>query len=151
MRASRVSCSTLYVSVLTQACFPEKNLEAAMIPVPRLSVHVKRLVAHGYKVGVCRQTETRALKAATENANKPFTRQLTALYTASTWIDEVGAAQSPDQLGGEQVLLTVSERPHGDRVEIGMAAVDVATAAVTHDTFVDDGLRSVRRATHPGT
>ena len=66
--------------LLNIACFREKNLLAAMIPVPRLAVHVKRLVAAGHKVGVCRQTETRALKAATDSAHKPFSRELTALY-----------------------------------------------------------------------
>lgn len=129
--------------VLNIACFPEKNLQAAMIPVPRLAVHVKRLVAAGYKVGVCRQTETRALKAATENANKPFTRALTALYTASTWIDDIGAVQSPEELGGEQVLVSLAETAAGaTRVRIGLVAVDIATASVTYDVFVDDAMRS---------
>lgn len=122
-----------------------------MIPVPRLAVHVKRLVAAGYKVGVCRQTETRALKATTENANKPFSRALTALYTASTWIDEIGAVQSPDELGSEQVLISVAETPNGTRTRIGLAAVDIATASVTYDVFSDDALRSVCVCTDLGT
>ncbi|WFC93672.1 Mismatch repair protein msh3 [Malassezia brasiliensis] len=137
---------------LMQACFPEKNLQAAMIPVPRLAVHVKRLVAAGYKVGVCRQTETRALKAATENANKPFTRALTALYTASTWIDDIGAVQSPEELGGEQVLVSFAETPIGAaRMRIGVVAVDIATASVTYDVFVDDAMRSVQLVLARGT
>ncbi|WFC98519.1 Mismatch repair protein msh3 [Malassezia yamatoensis] len=130
------------LNILIEACFPEKNLQSAMIPVPRLSVHVKRLVAAGYKVGVCRQTETRALKAATENANKPFTRALTALYTASTWLDDMDAVQSPEERGSEQSLVSVSESCNGNRSHIGITSVDVVMAAVQYDAFDDDSIRS---------
>ena len=120
--------------LLNIACFREKNLLAAMIPVPRLAVHVKRLVAAGHKVGVCRQTETRALKAATDSAHKPFSRELTALYTAATWIDNVDVRGS--DAAAEQVMVAVVEL----RGEVGLVAVDVATANVTYDAFADDAL-----------
>ena len=45
-----------------------------------------RLVAAGYKVGVVKQMETAALKAASERKSGPFTRELTALYTKTTLI-----------------------------------------------------------------
>lgn len=105
----------------------------AMIPVPRLSVHIKRLVSAGHKVGVVRQTETRALKAASDTSNAPFARALSEVYTATTWIDELGTGGAP-----EQVLAAVVE--HGDT--IGFAAVDVATTAVTFDNFSDGPMRS---------
>jgi len=38
------------------------------------------------QVGVVRQTETAALKAAGSNKNAPFTRKLTQLYTQATLI-----------------------------------------------------------------
>lgn len=47
-----------------------------------------RLVAAGYKVGVVKQVETAALKAAGENKSGPFERKLTGLYTRSTLIGE---------------------------------------------------------------
>ena len=40
------------------------------------------------QVGVVKQMETAALKAAGDNRSQPFTRQLTALYTRSTLIGE---------------------------------------------------------------
>lgn len=40
------------------------------------------------KVGVVRQMETAAIKAAGSNRNTPFVRQLSALYTKSTLIGE---------------------------------------------------------------
>ena len=47
-----------------------------------------RLVSKGYKVGVVKQTETAALKAAGENKSKVFTRDLQALYTKTTLVGE---------------------------------------------------------------
>ena len=47
-----------------------------------------RLVSKGYKVGVVKQTETAALKAAGENKSKLFTRELQALYTKTTLVGE---------------------------------------------------------------
>lgn len=40
------------------------------------------------QVGVVKQTETAALKAAGDNKSAPFTRQLQSLYTKSTLIGE---------------------------------------------------------------
>ena len=40
------------------------------------------------QVGVVKQTETAALKAAGDNKGGPFTRELSALYTKSTLIGE---------------------------------------------------------------
>ncbi|CAM4556407.1 unnamed protein product [Lepidochelys olivacea] len=69
-------------------CHQDHNFMTASIPTHRLFVHVRRLVAKGYKVGVVKQMETAALKAAGENKSSLFTRKLTALYTKSTLIGE---------------------------------------------------------------
>jgi len=62
----------------------DHSFYVASIPNHRLMLHVRRLVAQGHKVGVVRQTETAALKAAGANKSKPFSRDLTALYTPAT-------------------------------------------------------------------
>ncbi|GAB4814960.1 hypothetical protein N2152v2_002006 [Parachlorella kessleri] len=41
--------------VLGIGCFPDHNFLTASVPVPRLAVHVRRLVEAGYRVGVVRQ------------------------------------------------------------------------------------------------
>ncbi|XP_074935705.1 DNA mismatch repair protein Msh3 [Phalacrocorax aristotelis] len=69
-------------------CHLDHNFMTASIPSHRLYVHVRRLVAKGYKVGVIKQMETAALKAAGENKSSLFSRKLTALYTQSTLIGE---------------------------------------------------------------
>ena len=53
------------------------------------NIAVFRLVAAGYKVGVVKQMETAALKAASERKSGPFTRELTALYTKTTLIGRI--------------------------------------------------------------
>lgn len=124
--------------VLNIACFREKNMDAAMIPVPRMPVHVKRLLALGHKVGICRQTETRALKAATENAHQPFARALTNVYTASTWIDDVAAPDASD----EQVIVALVEAGESSAAHprLGLVAIDMASSNATYDAFDDDAL-----------
>lgn len=125
---------------------------SASIPVHRLHVHVKRLVAAGHKVGVVRQLETAALKAAGDNRNAPFVRKLTNLYTKGTYIDDVsgleGPVEGPD--GGAPAtgyLLCITEnRIKGwgtdEKVHVGIVAVQPATGDVIHDDFEDGFMRS---------
>ena len=58
-------------------------------------------MAAGYKVGVVKQTETAALKAASQRKSGPFSRELAGLYTRATLL-------GPDV-----------EPPNGQRVELG--------------------------------
>ncbi|PHH67236.1 hypothetical protein CDD81_3005 [Ophiocordyceps australis] len=116
---------------------------SASIPVPRLPVHAKRLVAAGHKVGVVRQIETAALKKAGDNRNTPFVRKLTSLYTKGTYIDEDG------ELGqqGDGYLLSITEtKAKGsgtdEKVNVGILAVQPATGNIVYDTFDDGFMRS---------
>jgi len=118
--------------VLNIACYTEKNLVTAMVPVARVHFHIKRLIAQGYKVGVSRQTETRALKAASGAMHKPFNRKVTAVYTSSTWIDDVS---SPDQ-SAEQVICAITEPRPGS---LALVAIDMPTSTITYDNW-EDGL-----------
>ena len=126
---------------------------SASIPVPRLPVHVKRLVAAGHKVGVVRQMETAALKKAGDNRNAPFVRQLTNIYTKGTYIeeDELGttakdkdAAAAPASSG---YLLCLTESAAGgagadEKVQVGMLAVQPATGDILYDSFEDGFMRN---------
>ena len=118
--------------VLNIACYTEKNLVTAMVPVTRVYFHIKRLIAQGYKVGISRQTETRALKAASGAMHKPFNRKVTAVYTSSTWIDDVS---SPDQ-SAEQVICAITEPRPGS---LALVAIDMPTSTITYDNW-EDGL-----------
>nr|XP_009686792.1 PREDICTED: DNA mismatch repair protein Msh3 isoform X4 [Struthio camelus australis] len=134
-------------------CHPDHNFMTASIPSHRLFVHVRRLVAKGYKVGVIKQTETAALKAAGENKSSLFTRKLTALYTKSTLIGEDvnPLLKLDDSVDVEEVttdvpdnyLLCICEngenlkdRKKGD-VAIGIMAVQPTTGEVIFDSFRD--------------
>ena len=125
---------------------------SASIPVHRLHVHVKRLVAAGHKVGVVRQIETAALKAAGDNRNTPFIRKLTNLYTKGTYIDD---AEGLDGSGGSSrpdtpatgYLLCLTENRNKDygtdeKVHVGILAVQPATGDVIYDDFEDGFMRS---------
>ncbi|KAH6650275.1 DNA mismatch repair protein MSH3 [Chaetomium tenue] len=122
---------------------------SASIPVHRLSVHVKRLVAAGHKVGVVRQLETAALKKAGDNRNAPFVRKLTNIYTKGTYIDETGELDQPGEGAGASAggyLLCLTESPvkglgTDENVHIGIMAVQPATGDIIYDDFEDGFMR----------
>ncbi|POR32643.1 DNA mismatch repair protein MSH3 [Tolypocladium paradoxum] len=121
---------------------------SASIPVHRLPVHAKRLVAAGHKVGVVRQIETAALKKAGDNRNTPFVRKLTSLYTKGTYIDENGELdrQSGGAPPGGYLLCITETRSKGsgtdEKVDVGILAVQPATGDIIHDHFEDGFMRS---------
>lgn len=125
---------------------------SASIPVHRLHVHVKRLVAAGYKVGVVRQLETAALKAAGDNRNAPFVRKLTNLYTKGTYIDDVeglegfnSSSSSTSTSTGYLLCMTESNAKgwgNDEKVHVGIVAVQPATGDVIYDDFEDGFMRS---------
>ncbi|KAL8720845.1 MAG: hypothetical protein Q9225_002362 [Loekoesia sp. 1 TL-2023] len=125
---------------------------SASIPVHRLHVHVKRLVGAGHKVGVVRQLETAALKAAGDNRNAPFIRKLTNVYTKGTYIDDVEGHESPvgGPTGGAPatgylVCITESNAKGwgtDEKVRLGVVAVQPATGDVIYDDFEDGFMRS---------
>ncbi|KAH8703468.1 DNA mismatch repair protein Msh3 [Talaromyces proteolyticus] len=122
---------------------------SASIPTHRLHVHVKRLVSAGHKVGVVRQLETAALKAAGDNRNAPFVRKLTNVYTKGTYIDDVEGLSGPTAaLGGATpatgYLLCITESNTSgsdERVHVGIVAVQPATGDIIYDEFEDGFMR----------
>ena len=123
---------------------------SASVPVPRLPVHVKRLVNAGHKVGIVRQKETAALKAAGDNRGAPFVRELTNVYTKGTYVDDVGGLDAVAPSGeapatGYLVCMTESN-PKGwgtdEKVHLGLIAVQPATGDVIYDDFDDGFMRT---------
>ncbi|ROW02058.1 hypothetical protein VPNG_07650 [Cytospora leucostoma] len=122
---------------------------SASIPVHRLPVHAKRLVAAGHKVGVVRQIETAALKKAGDNRNAPFIRKLTNVYTKGTYIDELGELdQSAENTGsptGGYLLCITESKAKGwgtdEKVDVGILAVQPATGDIIYDDFEDGFMR----------
>ncbi|XP_032133058.1 DNA mismatch repair protein Msh3 isoform X4 [Sapajus apella] len=139
-------------------CHLDHNFMTASIPTHRLFVHVRRLVAKGYKVGVVKQTETAALKAIGDNRSSLFSRKLTALYTKSTLIGEdvnplikLDDAVNVDEIMTDtstSYLLCISENNENIRdkkkgnVFIGIVGVQPATGQVVFDSFQDSASRS---------
>ncbi|CAI6341869.1 unnamed protein product [Periconia digitata] len=125
---------------------------ASSFPVHRLQVHVKRLVQANHKVGVVRQVETAALKAAGDNKNTPFVRKLTNLYTKGTYVDDVeglgagdtGAGSGPQSTGYLLCLTETNAKGWGtdEKVQVGFVAVQPATGDIIYDDFEDGFMRS---------
>ncbi|XP_048187040.1 DNA mismatch repair protein Msh3 isoform X1 [Perognathus longimembris pacificus] len=139
-------------------CHLDHNFMTASIPTHRLFVHVRRLVAKGYKVGVVKQTETAALKAVGDNKSSLFARKLTALYTKSTLIGEDvnPLVKLDDAVNVDEVMTDTStsyllciyedkenikDKRKGN-VIFGIVGVQPATGEVVFDSFQDSASRS---------
>ena len=81
------------------------HFASCSVPSHRLNVHIHRLVNCGLKVGVVQQTETKALKEISDNRSKPFSRDLTQLYTKATLIspdiDPILFSEDRDRIDGD--------------------------------------------------
>ena len=104
-------------------------------------------------MGVVRQLETAALKAAGDNRNAPFVRKLTNTYTKGTYIDDVegleglGASPASNTSPSTGYLLCLTESNakgwgNDEKVQVGIVAVQPATGDVIYDSFEDGFMRS---------
>ncbi|KIO18514.1 hypothetical protein M407DRAFT_11850 [Tulasnella calospora MUT 4182] len=128
------------------ACWMDRNFKTASIPVHRKTVHIKKLIAQGHKVGIIGQTETAALKKVGDNRSGPFERQLTELYTATTYIDELDSADDESRASPPTLTCFVESLLGGmgadQRVLIGMVSVIPSTGEVTYDEWEDGHMRT---------
>ncbi|KAJ1978544.1 Mismatch repair protein msh3 [Dimargaris cristalligena] len=129
-----------------------RGLYTASVPACRIQVHIRRLVWQGHKVGIVRQAETAALKAAGDHHHPPssgrlFTRTLDALYTRGTWVEPMTeptpmptptpipalpSASAPDSCSSPLVP--------GDPADIqeGAGVTPYLVCVVDHDTLCDE-------------
>ena len=94
------------------------------------------------RVGVVRQKETAALKAASSSASKMFTRELSAIYTKSTLPCSPLCPDSNSDDGKPKRVLCIHEKSgsHG-RTRIYMVAVEPLNGNVEYDEFDDSVMR----------
>ncbi|XP_044231532.1 DNA mismatch repair protein Msh3 isoform X1 [Thunnus albacares] len=137
-------------------CHLDHNFMTCSIPTHRLFVHVRRLVSHGHKVGVVKQTETSAIKASGANRNALFARQLSALYTKSTLVGEdvnpvcrladVEEGECGDVVSDPPDSFLLCIRESWDKLKkqftVGLVAVQPSTGDVLFDCFPDGQSRS---------
>lgn len=138
-------------AVLGIVAHPDHSFLTASVPTFRLGFHVRRLVAAGHKVGVVRQTETAAIKAAANKGGAaPFARGLSAVYTRAT-IEAAageleGAGAAPEE--GSRYLVCVVDKEveatgrEGFQVKVGVVAIEVSTGEVVHGEFMDTASRT---------
>ncbi|RCH81984.1 Mismatch repair protein msh3, partial [Rhizopus stolonifer] len=131
--------------ILHIAHFIDRNFYVASIPVHRLNIHVKKLVNAGYRVGIVRQTETAALKAAGSNKSQPFARELDQMITKGTLVDDLLFDTTPTSSGGYLMCLVEEKRgghASDERVLTGMVAVHPSTGDIIYDAFEDTYMRN---------
>ena len=137
--------ATVASRVLSIVAYPKHCFLCASVPNGRISIHVRRLAEAGHKVGLVRQVETAALKAASSSRGSTFKRELSRLWTKSTLIgleDEAGGADGGTQGNSLRHLVAVAE----DGARVDLVAVDVSTRSVRWASFDDGPGRALLRA-----
>ncbi|XP_021932992.1 DNA mismatch repair protein Msh3-like isoform X2 [Zootermopsis nevadensis] len=128
------------------------NFPTAIIPTVRLHVHIRRLVEDGYRVGVVNQVETAAVKAAGENKNALFARELAHVYTKATLIgDDVDPlSQEGEFIQGANVacyIMCIAESSttvsgsQQKTTNLALVAFDPSTGETIYDAFEDGPCR----------
>ncbi|KAF9466351.1 DNA mismatch repair protein MSH3 [Collybia nuda] len=128
---------------LSMVAFTDRNFLVASIPTHRREVHLKKLLARGYRVGIANQIETAALKKAGENKNTPFMRQVTNLYTAATYVDSLDSVDEQEQYMAPPFMCLI-EAPKGSNttdISVGMVTICPSTGDVVWDDFEDTLMR----------
>lgn len=139
--------ATVAAKELHISAFLSQHLLTASIPTQRLAIHVKKLVALGYKVGVVCQTETAALKDVSENKRNPFTRQLCQIYTKGTFVDDLAGggtanAETADlDFSTNLVALLVSPLPGASKsrkFRASLVVFNINTGSFHWESVIDD-------------
>ncbi|VDC07803.1 unnamed protein product [Peniophora sp. CBMAI 1063] len=125
--------------------YPDRNFTCASIPDHRRDIHLKKLLSQGYKIGIVEQTETAALKKASETRNEVFDRQLTHVYTAATYVDALDSVDDANK--SAPLLMCLAEHSLGgmgadEIVGVGMIVVCPSTGDVVWDYFKDGHMRT---------
>lgn len=125
-------------------CHMDHNFMTASIPVHRLNVHLSGLVEKGYKVGVVRQTETAALKAAGDNKSAPFTRRLTNVYTKATFVDRQDSDDQVNATTGHYIACFNECETEDERKTLVVLLVNPTTGDIVFDALQIDEMLSSR-------
>ncbi|KAG6845191.1 hypothetical protein H0H87_012748 [Tephrocybe sp. NHM501043] len=123
--------------------YEDRNFLVASVPTHRLTVHLKKLLSKGYRVGIVGQTETAALKKAGDNRNAPFERKLLHLYTAATFVDDLGSVDVLDRYNPPPMMCLVEKvtKENTGVVSLGMITICPSTGDVVWDDFEDTLMR----------
>ena len=128
--------------ILNMTVYPDRNFASFSFPVHRLLIHVKKLVENGCKVGVVDQKETAALKVA--KSKTPFKRELTAVYTKATFIDESDDSGVTKMLNIPLCIVFICEgyAKNDGTCQIGIISCFTEDSDVVYDHFEDGASRS---------
>ncbi|KAJ3512522.1 hypothetical protein NLJ89_g3471 [Agrocybe chaxingu] len=128
---------------LGMVAYMDRNFLVAGIPDHRRDVHLKKLLSCGYRVGIVSQTETAALKRVGDNRSAPFTREVTHLYTAATYVDEMDSIDDMEKYTTAPFMCLVEEKKNENPcdVSIGMITICPSTGDIVWDDFEDSVMR----------
>lgn len=131
--------------ILNMVAYKKNNFLSCSFPLHRLTIHVKKLVTSGCKVGIVRQKETAALKAVGDSKHTPFIRELDIVFTKATFTDDFDGPVDTQSVDIPLCMIFVAEayaKTDGTLAQIGILAFFTQDGTVVFDHFQDDYARS---------
>lgn len=131
--------------ILNMVAYKKNNFLGCSFPLHRLSIHIKKLVTHGCKVGIVRQKETTALKAVGDSKHTPFKRELDIVFTKATFTDDFDTTVDTKSLDIPLCMVFIAEayaKTDGTVAQIGILAFFTQDGTVVFDHFQDDCARN---------
>lgn len=116
------------------------------VPDNRLHIHLQRLLNHGMKVGVVKQTEIAAIKSA-ESKLGLFERKITGVYTKATYMGDEMLTGDPsinrsnqvdESADGNSYIMAVND---ADPKNTAIVAVQPVTGDIIYDVFADNSAK----------
>ncbi|KAF5324788.1 hypothetical protein D9611_004290 [Ephemerocybe angulata] len=128
---------------LGMVSFQDRNFLVASIPTHRGEVHLKKLLAQGYRVGIVNQIETAALKKVGDNKAGPFERKLTKQYTAATYVDDLNSVDELERYTPPPFMCLVEQPKPNDPLKVSISVISICptTGDVIWDEFDDTVMR----------
>lgn len=102
----------------------------------KLHINIKRLLSHGFKVGVIKQMESAIAKAVEKSGRSDvMKREVTGVYTKGTYMDDElaasGGTKGFDDDDNNDYIVCVSQKDD----ETALIALQPWTGVIVHDSF----------------
>lgn len=102
----------------------------------KLHINLKRILAHGHKVGVVKQMESSIVKSVEKvGASDVMRRELTAIYTKGTYMSDEIEEYNSNGLTEESSDYIIGIHENGNK--FSLVATQPVTGEIINDTFVD--------------
>ncbi|EGW32829.1 uncharacterized protein SPAPADRAFT_70807 [Spathaspora passalidarum NRRL Y-27907] len=123
--------------ILNIMYIPKDNPRFAYCSFPDIKLHIniKRIINHGYKIGVVKQQESAIVRTIEKKGSDLMKREVTGVYTKGTYLGDefVGNGNDNDNEKPQYIVCICEVNEH----DFAIVAVQLLTGNIIYDMFKD--------------